>query len=109
MAHSLLFHLIFQFASISGLFEYLKKNNQKVEMITNAGMFTPTGEPKGLYIENGKTLFKLDKLRENPAEKGVNFYLRRPRSYETKPLARIRLVDFCCLRIRPLSASLAFP
>jgi uncharacterized protein YigE (DUF2233 family) len=64
------------FASMSGLLEYLKKNNQKVEMITNAGMFTPTGEPKGLYIENGKTLFKLDKLRENPAEKGVNFYLQ---------------------------------
>lgn len=57
--------------------EDVKKNleNQKLKplMITNAGMFTPSHEPVGLYIEEGKQgKYTLDTLLKDTDE---NFYL----------------------------------
>jgi uncharacterized protein YigE (DUF2233 family) len=64
------------FGNMFGVLEFLNRGKKVAEMITNAGMFTPNGEPKGLFVEEGKTSYKLDIRASNPEEKGVNFYLQ---------------------------------
>jgi uncharacterized protein YigE (DUF2233 family) len=63
------------FNSIGEVHKYLLQSKQQALMITNAGMFTPSSEPAGLYIEStGKILYPLDtgkSTKPNPD----NFYL----------------------------------
>jgi|GEM_PF-470169 len=49
---------------------------QKQELIfgMNAGMYTPTGDPEGLYIVEGKELFPID-MEPMPKDKFLNFYM----------------------------------
>lgn len=42
------------YSSIQNLLAWLKTQNKEVLMITNAGMYTPSHAPVGLYIENGE-------------------------------------------------------
>lgn len=60
------------FFNLMAVCEHLERKNIDPLMITNAGMFNPSREPVGLYIENGKTLYNLDTSKGNPEE---NFYL----------------------------------
>lgn len=53
---------------VKGKLEAQKKN---VKMITNAGMYTPSNDPEGLYISGQKQLFALD----TGFRKGLNFYM----------------------------------
>ncbi len=47
-------------SSIKNLSAALKKQNKEVLMITNAGMYTPSHAPVGLYIENGEQLVPIN-------------------------------------------------
>jgi len=61
------------FYSLGAVKEYLEKKQLEPLMITNAGMFTPSNEPVGLYIENeSKVNYKLDTTKRKTDE---NFYL----------------------------------
>ena len=61
------------FYSLGSVREYLESKKIEPLMITNAGMFTPSHEPEGLYIEYGsKTQFELDTTKRNTNE---NFFL----------------------------------
>jgi len=54
------------------LLSFLKKEKLDPLMITNAGMFTQTYNPKGLYIENFRLIVKID---TGTAKHDVNFYM----------------------------------
>ena len=62
--------------SILKTFKNLKKevenNNQELLFAMNGGMFKKDFSPKGLYIENGKTITKLDTISKDFG----NFYLQ---------------------------------
>lgn len=57
--------------SLGNLQTYLEDNQQKLLFATNAGMYTPTNDPQGLFIANGEQEFPID-LQNG---KG-NFYLK---------------------------------
>lgn len=60
------------FSSLGNLKTWLEKNGKQLIFAMNGGMFSPTFEPVGLYIENGKILSKID-----TQETGYgNFYLQ---------------------------------
>ncbi len=48
------------YSSIKNLSAALNKQNKEVLMITNAGMYTPSNAPVGLYIENGEQLVPIN-------------------------------------------------
>ena len=58
--------------SIGNVYKALAKNNLKPLMITNAGMYTSSFEPQGLFIENYKELYPIDTGKPN----SNNFYLK---------------------------------
>ena len=58
--------------TIGNVYKALAKNNIKPLMITNAGMYTTSFEPQGLFIENSKELFPVDIGKPN----SNNFYLK---------------------------------
>jgi uncharacterized protein YigE (DUF2233 family) len=60
--------------SPKALLNELERNKSHVMMITNAGMYTANYKPKGLYIENGKQIVKLDTISKIKSD--ANFYLR---------------------------------
>ncbi len=61
------------FYSLGAVKEYLENRKLDPLMITNAGMFTPSNEPEGLYIESDtKVFYELDTAKRNTDE---NFYL----------------------------------
>lgn len=51
-----------------------RTENKKLIFATNAGMFTPAMEPKGLYIENGQLIQPLDTISGRVGY--LNFYLQ---------------------------------
>jgi len=54
--------------------DYLDNDKRPPLMITNAGMFTPSYQPQGLYLEKETaTFFPIDTIGVNP---GLNFYLK---------------------------------
>lgn len=59
------------FKSINNLKEYVTARNQKLKFAMNGGMFIENNIPKGLYIENFKTLHPIDTLSGEG-----NFYLQ---------------------------------
>lgn len=59
------------YGTIDNLQNSLKKEGKKLIFATNGGIFAPDYEPLGLYIENGNTIFELNK---NDGE--GNFYLK---------------------------------
>ncbi|WP_051359835.1 phosphodiester glycosidase family protein [Adhaeribacter aquaticus] len=61
------------FYSLGAVKEYLESKSLTPLMITNAGMFTPTYEPVGVYIEEKSLLYPLD---TNPGRRDANFYLK---------------------------------
>jgi uncharacterized protein YigE (DUF2233 family) len=61
-----------KFRSLSNVKHYLERDNRTPLMITNAGMYTPSNNPEGLYIEDYKELFPLDL---DSSEVFLNFYL----------------------------------
>jgi uncharacterized protein YigE (DUF2233 family) len=70
-------HLFFRdkqnFRSLGSVADFLRNNGRDPLMITNAGMYTTSNEPLGLYIESGrKNRYKLNKERNHS---GANFYL----------------------------------
>jgi uncharacterized protein YigE (DUF2233 family) len=61
-----------KYMSMRKLRNKLRQNKQNLIFATNAGMYTPTSDPQGLYIENRKKLAPLDS-----AKKGYgNFYMQ---------------------------------
>lgn len=62
----------FDFKSILESSDY--KENKPL-MITNAGMYTPTFKPQGLYVENFKKINSLDTTSQKKENKD-NFYLK---------------------------------
>lgn len=60
------------FKSFKNLKTELNKNGKKLVFAMNAGMFKADFSPLGLYIENGKTLGKLNKVKKAYG----NFYLQ---------------------------------
>lgn len=57
---------------LGNLKNYTAKKGKKLLFATNAGMYTTENGPKGLYIEHGKELKKID-LKKGPA---TNFYMQ---------------------------------
>lgn len=60
------------FKNVKQVTEQLYK--KQLLFATNAGMFTPTSAPKGLYIENGKVIQPLDTISGRVGY--LNFYLQ---------------------------------
>jgi uncharacterized protein YigE (DUF2233 family) len=59
------------FKSIENLKKYVNTQNQDLKFAMNGGMFSENNIPKGLYIENFKTLHPIDTLSGEG-----NFYLK---------------------------------
>lgn len=59
------------YSSIKNLLAWLKTQNKEVLMVTNAGMYTPSHAPVGLYIENGE-----QKVPINTHDGSGNFSLK---------------------------------
>lgn len=72
-SHYIDLHLYNSASTINQVKTELESQNKSCLMITNAGMFTPTYEPEGLYVQNSTTLFKLDSLQPDT---NLNFYLQ---------------------------------
>ena len=51
-----------------------KNYGKELIFATNGGMFTPSGSPQGLYVEDGKTLVPLDTISRRVGY--LNFYLQ---------------------------------
>src|SRR4051794_37903017 len=47
--------------SLGGLVDVYKRRRQEPWFATNGGMFTPAHDPVGLYIEQGRALFPLNR------------------------------------------------
>ena len=63
------------FQSLGEVHKYLISQKLQPLMITNAGMYTPSIEPEGLYIESpGKVLYQLDTIKQQK-QNPDNFYL----------------------------------
>lgn len=63
------------FQSLGEVHKYLISQKLQPLMITNAGMYTPSIEPEGLYIESpGKVLYQLDTTKQQK-QNPDNFYL----------------------------------
>ena len=60
------------FKSFKNLKNWLSENNKELLFAMNAGMFTKKHAPLGLYIENGKTLKKVNRTKDAYG----NFYLQ---------------------------------
>ena len=58
--------------SLENLKNELKNDNRELLFAMNAGMYQRDRDPKGLYIENGKTIKSLDTLQDGYG----NFYLQ---------------------------------
>ncbi len=58
--------------TLGNLKAYTATKHKKLLFAANAGMYTTENAPKGLYIENYKTLRKID-LKQGPA---TNFYMQ---------------------------------
>lgn len=61
-----------RFGSIGKLKRRIERDSLMAMMITNAGMYTPSNDPEGLYIEEYKELFELD---TGSSEVFLNFYM----------------------------------
>ncbi len=61
-----------RYASLGSWQEQLKSDGQKLVFAMNGGMYSADGSPKGLYIENGKTLSEIDLLGKGYG----NFYMQ---------------------------------
>jgi uncharacterized protein YigE (DUF2233 family) len=61
------------FVSIKNLFSNLVSNKLIPQMITNAGMYTPSLSPQGLFVSDSKEIVPLD-LRSPKTD--ANFYLK---------------------------------
>ncbi|WP_027387936.1 phosphodiester glycosidase family protein [Chryseobacterium gregarium] len=59
------------FKNIKNLKDYITSQNQRLKFAMNGGMFIQNNIPKGLYIENFKTLHSIDTLSGEG-----NFYLK---------------------------------
>ena len=57
-------------ASLGGLVDIYTRRHEEPWFATNGGMFTPTHEPVGLYVENGRELYPL-----NRSPGSGNFYM----------------------------------
>lgn len=55
------------FASIHGLKQWAAEHGQTVLFATNAGIYDASGEPLGMYVEDGKALKPLNTAHGNPA------------------------------------------
>ena len=60
------------YKTIDNVYKALSRGKLKPLMITNAGMYTQSFEPQGLYIEQFKELYPIDTTRPN----NDNFYLK---------------------------------
>lgn len=60
-----------KFNDFTTLKNHLKEKNETLIFATNGGIFSKTGNPMGLYIENNKKIFEID---ESDGE--GNFYLK---------------------------------
>lgn len=60
------------YKTIDNVYKALSKSKLNPLMITNAGMYTHSFEPQGLYIEQFKELYPVDTTRPN----NDNFYLK---------------------------------
>lgn len=58
--------------SIGNALAFLQSKGEKVLFVTNGGMYTQENLPKGLYIENGRLITRLDKLYNGAG----NFYMQ---------------------------------
>jgi uncharacterized protein YigE (DUF2233 family) len=65
--------------SMGRLKKYVERKRKKLLFATNAGMYTTTNGPMGLYIENGQTLKRID-LKKGPT---TNFYMQPNGVYYT--------------------------
>lgn len=61
-----------KYKSIGALLASNQFKDNKALMIANAGMYTAENNPKGLYVEEGKELIRLDTVER---KSNVNFYL----------------------------------
>ena len=61
-----------RYASIGKWKEALELNSKKLLFATNGGMYKPDHSPVGLYIENGKSITKIDRTKKGYG----NFYLQ---------------------------------
>lgn len=59
------------FVNFSNVKKHLEEDGKELVFAMNGGMFNPKGEPHGLYIEKGKTLYPVDK-----SDGSGNFYLQ---------------------------------
>lgn len=59
------------FVNFSNLKSHLEEDDKELVFAMNGGMFSPKGEPQGLYIEKGKNLYPIDQKDGNG-----NFYLK---------------------------------
>jgi uncharacterized protein YigE (DUF2233 family) len=60
------------FGSLANLLNSGEVNREKVEMLTNGGMYMHDGQPQGLYIENKKHITPID---TSDPKNGDNFHL----------------------------------
>ncbi len=60
------------FSNIGKLKKELENKGEQLVFATNGGMFSPTHEPVGLYIENGKTIYPINTVKDAYG----NFYLQ---------------------------------
>lgn len=61
-----------RYRSFKKLKQDVERSNRKLLFATNAGMYTPLRDPKGLYIEYGNKLAPLDQIKQGMG----NFYLQ---------------------------------
>lgn len=93
--------------SLGNLRAYTARRKQKLLFAANAGMYTTENGPKGLYIENGKTLRKID-LKKGPA---TNFYMQPNGVFYTTPAGAFILTsqDFTKVKDKVIYATQSGP
>lgn len=74
--------------SIGNLKTYVKTKNKDLKFAMNGGMFIENNIPKGLYIENYKTLIPIDTLKGEGnfylQPNGI-FYIKKSNEYKIVP------------------------
>lgn len=66
------------YRSFGALAEALKADGSSLQFAVNAGMYDTDFRPIGLYIEDGKTLVKLNTTEASPGQKPIPNFYKKP-------------------------------
>jgi uncharacterized protein YigE (DUF2233 family) len=82
--------------SFAALETHLGTRAERLRFAMNAGMYSPAGQPIGLYVENGRERQKVN-LRDGPG----NFHLKPNGVFAVDELGRVAIVQSERYRARP--------